>query len=152
VKDLTLLVVVFAISSHYFKYIFLFFNNFPYICRTNNENMDFITFNTENTKFVDGDFIKDNDFADKVYEDGSFTLDDQWMSFDCNGVSIVVDYEISVSGSSSYDSGDYWTPPSLDIDIDSVDISVTAVNIDEYEVELTPELKKIFENLVNKSL
>lgn len=114
--------------------------------------MDFITFNTENTKFVDGDFIKDNDFADKVYEDGSFTLDDQWMSFDCNGVSIVVDYEISVSGSSSYDSGDYWTPPSLDIDIDSVDISVTAVNIDEYEVELTPELKKIFENLVNKSL
>jgi hypothetical protein len=63
--------------------------------------MDFITFNTENTKFVDGDFIKDNDIADKVYEDGSFTLDDQWMSFDCNGVSIVVDYEISVSGSSS---------------------------------------------------
>ena len=114
--------------------------------------MDFITFNTENTKFVDGDFIKDNDIADKVYEDGSFTLDDQWMSFDCNGISIVVDYEISVSGSSSYDSGDYWTPPSCDIDIDSVDISVTAVNIDEYEVELTPELKKIFVNLITKSL
>jgi len=114
--------------------------------------MDFITFNAENTKLVDGDFIKDNDITDKVYEDGSFTLDDQWMSFDCNGVSIVVDYEISVSGSSSYDSGDYWTPPSYDVDIDSVDISVTSVNIDEYEVELTSELKEIFENLVNKSL
>jgi hypothetical protein len=114
--------------------------------------MDFITFNTENTKCVDGDFIKDNDIADKVYEDGSFTLDDQWMSFDCNGVSIVVDYEISVSGSSSYDSGDYWTPPSYDVDVDSVDISVTSVSIDEYEVELTSELKEIFEILVTKSL
>lgn len=114
--------------------------------------MDFITFNTQNTKFVDGEFIKNDDISDKIYEDGSFTLDDQWMSFDCNGVSIVVDYEISVSGSSSYDSGDYWTPPSYDVDVDSVDIDITSVSIDEYEVELTSELKKIFENLVNKIL
>ena len=114
--------------------------------------MDFITFNTQNTKFVDGEFIKNDDIYDKIYEDGSFTLDDQWMSFDCNGVSIVVDYEISVSGSSSYDSGDYWTAPSSDVDVDSIDIDITSVSIDEYEVELTSELKKIFENLVNKIL
>jgi hypothetical protein len=74
------------------------------------------------------------------------------MSFDCNGVSIVVDYEINVSGSSSYDSGDYWTAPSYDVDVDSVDISVTTVSIDEYEVELTSELKKIFESFIEKKL
>ena len=114
--------------------------------------MDFITFNTGNTKFVDGEFIKNDDIYDKIYEDGSFTLDDQWMSFDCNGVSIVVDYEISVSGSSSYDSGDYWTAPSSDVDIDSVDIYVTAVSIDEYEVELNPTLISIFEKIIEKSI
>ena len=114
--------------------------------------MDFITFNTQNTKFVDGEFIKNDDISDKIYEDGSFILDDQWMSFDCNGVSIVVNYEISVSGSTSYDSGDYWTPPSYDVDIDSVDIDVTSVSIDEYEVELTSELKKIFEVFIEKTL
>lgn len=114
--------------------------------------MNFITFNPNNTNLVDGDFIKDNDFADKIYEDGSFTLNDQWMSFDCNGVNITIDYEISVSGTSSYDGGDYWTPPSYDVDIDSVDITINSVHIDEYEVELTSDLKKVFENLINKSL
>ena len=56
---------------------------------------------------------------------------------------------MSISGSISEDSGDYWTPPSCDVDIDDVDITITDVFINEDEVELTPELKKVFLNIVN---
>lgn len=112
--------------------------------------MDSIIFNTQNTKFVEGDFIGNDDFADKICEVGSFTVTDQWMSFECNEAYINVNYIISVSGSLSYDNGDYWTPPSHDVDIDSVDISITSVTIDDYLVELNDELEKIFQNLVQK--
>lgn len=114
--------------------------------------MDFITFNPNKTNLVDGDFLKDADIVDRIYEDGSFVVKEQFMSFDCEGVSITIDYEINVSGKSYYDKGDYWTPPSYDVNIDSIDITINSVTIDEYEVELTSDLNDIFENLVTKSL
>ena len=115
--------------------------------------MDFLTFNPKNLFLVDGDFVKSNDFADAIYEnDGSYSNDFQYMTFKCGDIKIDVNYEISVSGSVCEDSGDYWTPPSCDVDIDDVDIYVTDVYINEDEVELTPELKAIFKKIVDKNL
>jgi len=115
--------------------------------------MDFLTCNPQNLVLVDGDFVKSNDFADAIYEsDGSYSNDCQYMTFKCGDITIDVNYEISVSGSVCEDSGDYWTPPSCDVDIDDVDIYVTDVYINEDEVELTPELKAIFKKIVDKNL
>ena len=115
--------------------------------------MDTITFNLKNFKLIDGDFISEDSFVDKIYEEsGSFCDDTQWMSFKCGELTIDVNYEISVSGSIFEDSGDYWTPPSCDVDVDDVDVTITDVLINEDEVELTPELKKIFINIVNNNL
>ncbi len=115
--------------------------------------MEFLTFNPKNTKLVDGDFVKSDDFTEMIYEnDGSYSNDCQYMTFDCNDLKIDINYEIGISGSISEDSGDYWTPPSCDVDVDDVDITITDVFIDEVQVELTPELKKIFLNLVNSNL
>jgi hypothetical protein len=115
--------------------------------------MDTITFNPKNFKLIDGDFISEDSFTDKIFEEsGSFCDNAQWMSFKCGELTIDVNYEISVSGSIFEDSGDYWTPPSCDVDIDDVDVTITDVLINEDEVELTPELKKIFINIVNNNL
>lgn len=115
--------------------------------------MEFLTFNPQNTKLVDGDFIKSDDFSDKVYEnEGSYYNDCQYMTFECGELKIDINYELSISGSISEDSGDYWTPPSCDVDVDDVDITITNVFIDEDEVELTSDLKKVFLKLVNNNL
>lgn len=115
--------------------------------------MEILTFNPKNTKLIDGDFLKSDDFSEKIYEnDGSYFNDCQYMTFKCGDLTIDVNFELSISGSVSEDSGDYWTPPSCDVDVDDVDITITNVFIDENEVELTPELKKIFFNLVNSNL
>jgi len=115
--------------------------------------MDFITFNPQNLVLVDGDFVKSNDLADLIYEnDGSYSNDCQYMTFKFGDITIDVNYEMSVSGSINEDSGDYWTPPSCDIDIDDVDIYITDVLINEDEVELTPELKAIFKKIVDKNI
>jgi hypothetical protein len=115
--------------------------------------MDTITFNPKNFKLIDGDFISEDSFADKIYEEsGSFCDDTQWMSFKCGELTIDFSYEISVSGSIFEDSGDYWTPPSCDIDINDVDIIISSVSINEDDVELTDDLKKIFLKVVNNNL
>ena len=115
--------------------------------------MDTITLNPKNFKLIDGDFISEDSFADKIYEESGLFCDNaQWMSFKCGELTIDVNYEISVSGSIFEDSGDYWTPPSCDVDVDDVDVTITDVLINEDEVELTPELKKIFINIVNNNL
>ena len=115
--------------------------------------MEILTFNPKNSKLIDGDFVKSDNFSEMIYEnDGSYHNDCQYMTFDCNGLKIDVNYEIGISGSISEDSGDYWTPPSCDVDVDDVDIYVTNVYINEDDVELTPELKTLFKNIVDKNL
>jgi len=74
------------------------------------------------------------------------------MSFKCGELTIDVNYEISVSGSIFEDSGDYWTPPSCDVDVDDVDVTISSVSINEDDVELSDDLKKIFLKVVNNNL
>jgi hypothetical protein len=114
--------------------------------------MSYITINPSEFKVVDGDYLKESDLIDAIYEDGSVSSDDQWIEFDNNGTKVQVSFSIYASGKVYEDRGDYWTPPSSDVDITDIDITITEVLIDEYEVELTDEFKSILEKLVNKSI
>jgi len=46
--------------------------------------MSYITINPSEFKVVDGDYLKESDLIDAIYEDGSVSSDDQWIEFDNN--------------------------------------------------------------------
>ena len=106
------------------------------------------TINTSNFKFTDGEYISSADFADYINDNGSLN-EDQWIAFDCNGIEVVVNYKLSVSASIYEDRGDYWTPPSCDVDINDVDVTIDSIYVDEYEVALCKDMKVIFEKFIN---
>jgi hypothetical protein len=118
-----------------------------------NNDTNSITISPNNFKLVNGDFLSTSDLSDKIYENGgSFRDEFQYMTFKCGELTVDVNYEISASGSIFEDSGDYWTPPSCDVDIDDIDVTISSVYIDETEVELADNLVKIFKTLVDKNL
>ena len=87
---------------------------------------------------TDGDYTKAEDWEELICEnEGSFSKDEEYMIFDSNGIEIVINYEISVSGRVDYDPGDYYTPPYSDFDITYEDIFISSVTIDGYELELS---------------
>lgn len=93
------------------------------------------------------------DWTELILEnDGSFSRDCQYMAFDCDGIEVVVDFDIDVHGRVDHDPGDYWTAPYTDVDITDVNVSVTNLNIDEYDVELTDSLISFFEGEIKKHM
>ncbi len=115
--------------------------------------MKFITtYNTENMKLIHGDFVKSDSWVEIIMEDGSFSRDCQYMTFDYNGIEISVSFELSVSGNYSYDPGDYWTPPCDDCDITEIQIEVNSLTIDEEEVEINLETIEVLRKVINKNL
>jgi hypothetical protein len=106
-----------------------------------------------NLKLTDGDYTKAEDWEELICEnEGSFSKDEEYMIFDSNGIEIVINYELSVSGRVDYDPGDYYTPPYSDFDITYEDIFISSVTIDGYELELSKETKSLFEKEVKKKL
>ena len=86
--------------------------------------------------------------------DGSYSSDDQYIMFKSNGIEMCVNFELSISGYSTYDSGDYWTPPSSDTEITDVEIGISSVLLDdEFELQLDKEslflLTNKIESLIN---
>ena len=78
-----------------------------------------------NLKLTDGDYTKAEDWEELICEnEGSFSKDEEYMIFDSNGIEIVINYELSVSGRVDYDPGDYYTPPYSDFDITYEDIFI----------------------------
>jgi len=109
------------------------------------------TINTETIKLIDGDYIPSSEFENEIVEnEGSFYDPDQFMTFEQNGLEVVVGYEICVDGYTIYDAGDYFTPPYASVEVGSVDITIKSIEINEFEVELTPELEKAFEIVIDK--
>jgi hypothetical protein len=96
--------------------------------------------NFDNLKFVDGDFLNSESLSDMLYEnEGSFTQKDQYMSFDIDGKDVTINYEVYVEGTIDEDNGDYWTPPSCDVELTDVDVTINEVFIDGVLVSLDPE-------------
>ncbi len=85
-------------------------------------------------------------------EDEYFTRDDQYILFDMNGIDVLISFELTVRGRVTSDSGDYWTPPSCEVDIVEVDIDVTDFYVDDIDVQLDKDLTRKLESLVKKYL
>ncbi len=84
--------------------------------------------------------------------EGSFASDCQYMTFDCDGIEVVVDFELCIGGSVYHEKGDYWNPSYTDVEVTSVDVTITSLHIDEWEVELNSELIKSLEKVVKTNL
>ena len=116
--------------------------------------MNFIStysLNTQNLNLVDYDCAKSNSWEDFVCEnEGYFSREGEFLSFDINGLKLVIFYDLSVSGKIDYDPGDYYMPPFTDVEITDEDVTVTQVTLDEYDIELTKDLKLLFSEIVKK--
>jgi len=116
--------------------------------------MNFIStysLNTQNLNLVDYDCAKSNSWEDLVCEnEGYFSREGEFLAFDMDGFELVIFYDLSVSGKIDYDPGDYYTPSYTDVEITDEDITVTQVTLDEYDIELTKDLKLLFSEIVKK--
>lgn len=106
-----------------------------------------------NMSLIDGSYIKPHRWMDIIEENGgSFIADNQYIVFKSGDTEVVIDFELSVSGWVDYDGGDYYTPPSSDGDIDDVDISINGITVDEIEVEMSPDIKKMAKKAISDIL
>ncbi len=105
-----------------------------------------------NLSLIDGDYIKSDDWIDMIYDRGSFSIEGQYMTFISNGLEVVADYELSVSGYVSHDPGDYWTPPYTDVDITDFEVDLKSLHIEDLYVDFSKELKVLIEVEIKKHL
>lgn len=102
---------------------------------------------------VDSDCKKSDEWEELIYEnEGHFSREGEFMLFDVDGLDLLINYDIEVSGRIDYDPGDYFTPPCSDYKITYEAIDVTEVILDDYNIELTKELKKLFSEVIKKKL
>ena len=110
-----------------------------------------ITFNPSKAKLITGDYLPSSQFEDRIFDgEGSSSETDQFVSLQCDGFNIVVTYDLYIDGSISYSRGDYWTPDYTEVNVDTIDVTIKSIEIDEYEVEMTKEMSKLFENIVKQ--
>jgi hypothetical protein len=110
------------------------------------------------TYSIDFDNLKISESIDKsnwdsllFNNDGSFMTEHE-ITTNIDGLETHIGFTIYVNGSVFYDRGDYWTPPSSDVEINSVSIDIREVIIDEYEVELGKDLSFLLESKISKLL
>ncbi len=102
---------------------------------------------------IDTDCSKKEDWEELICEnEGRFSREGEFMAFEVDGLDLVIVYDLDVSGRIEYDPGDYYTPPYSDCEITNESIDVTEVTLDDYNIELTKELKQLFSEVVKKNL
>lgn len=102
---------------------------------------------------IDTDCSKKEDWEELICEnEGRFSREGEFMAFEVDGLDLVIVYDLDVSGRIEYDPGDYYTPPYSDCEITDETIDVTEVTLDDYNIELTKELKTLFSEVVKKNL
>ncbi len=102
---------------------------------------------------IDSDCSKTEDWEELICEnEGHFSREGEFMMFEVDGLDLVISYDLEVSGRIEYDPGDYYTPPYSDCEITNESIDVTEVTLDDYNIELTKELKQLFSEVVKKNL
>jgi hypothetical protein len=119
-----------------------------YICLINKQQ-NMITFDPSKCKVVSGDFLPSTEFVNEIFDgDGSSVSYAQFLEIESEGFQIEVIYDLYLSGRVYRDRGDYWTPSSIEVDVKSVDVEISSITIDGYDVELTEDLVKIFNNVI----
>lgn len=110
-----------------------------------------IQFNLSHAKIVDGDYQKSNTFEDSIFDgEGYSSYRNEFIILECDGFEIAIYYNLDLIGNIIHTRGDYWTPSYTEVEIDTIDVTIDTVTVDEYEVELTSELIEAFEKIVKK--
>jgi hypothetical protein len=105
------------------------------------------------SNLIDSDCKKSDQWEELICEnEGHFSSESEFMLFEVNGLDLVIIYDLDVSGRVDYDPGDYWNPPYSDFEITDETINVTEVTLDDYNIELTKELKELFSEVIKKNL
>jgi hypothetical protein len=114
------------------------------------------TIDFNNLSFYDGDFTKYEGFREVISDrGGSVCLDEEWISFNPAGnddVCIVIEYTLNLSGYFDECPGDYWTPPASDFCLDEAEVSISRFLIDDIEVEISSEMERFLEGIVEKQI
>jgi hypothetical protein len=109
-----------------------------------------------NNRVIDFENIKDVNYIDIVSgleemlceNNGSFSVEDQSVSFDVDGDELIVLFELNVNGNIDYDPGDYWTAPFTDVNITDIDVCITRVCLDDCELSLDKETIVLLEGKI----
>jgi hypothetical protein len=108
--------------------------------------------NLNKLKLKDSDFIKSSDWEDLIIENDGVRGENQFMVFESDGSEVIVNFDLCVSGRIYRDSGDYLNPPYTDVEITDIDVDITSLTVDEYEVKLTKEFEANLELEIKKYL
>jgi len=109
--------------------------------------------NLDNLKFVDGEFSNSESLSDSLYENKeSFTQKYQTIIFEDNDKEVIVHFEVYVDGNIDEDPGDYWTPPSCDVEVTVTEVSINEVFVDGELVKLDNDVLLKLEKLIEKEI
>ena len=109
--------------------------------------------NLDNLKFVDGDFLNSESISDMFYEnEGSFTKKHQTITFEDGDKELTIHFEVYADGKIYEDSGDYWTPPSCEVEVTEKEVTIEEVFVDGELVQLENEVLTKLEKLIEKEL
>jgi hypothetical protein len=103
-------------------------------------------------KMTEGFFYKSDEWLEAIEEDGGFAAKNQYIIFNSNGIEVIVDFDISVTGNVSHSVGDWYTPSHTDVDIMDIDIDIISLHVDDWEVELNPEIEDFLKIEIKKNL
>ena len=113
--------------------------------------MDSTLINMENLVLKSKDVV--GDWESLIYEgDGYYNDEFQSLTFDSNGVEILIGFEITIRGNHWYKPASYMEPEDGEVNITSVDINVNAFLIDDSDVEFDSDMKKKLTNIVKNQL
>lgn len=107
-----------------------------------------ISLNPEKVEVVDGDYTNSNYWRERISESNYFNESDRFILIKSEKDEINVDFDLDVVGSNFYDPGDYYTPPYYESEINSVDINLKMITINDIEVKITKELNEKVVNLI----
>lgn len=104
-------------------------------------------------QFVDGFYTSSDNFSDLVYEyDGSHTLSNQEITFECGDTQIDIKFETYIDGYVEHESGDYFTPSYNDAVVSDTNVDVRQVKINNQVVNLDREAIKKLEKLILETI
>lgn len=117
-----------------------------YFC-INQKQKDMTINITNDSKLIDTDITTQSDWdlsSETLIEEG-------YMSFQIGEDTIDINLIINVCGYEEYNEGDYWTAPSSRAEIESIEIEIKEVYLNEDEIKVSDDLKNKLKKLVESN-
>lgn len=109
--------------------------------------------NLDNATLVNGEFLSSNSWGELAFDnDGSFSLNEQSMTFNSDGTEIVVNFNCDVEASIEEDFGSYDAPSSCEANIGDINVSIEKVYINDVEVNFNNSVLDVLTKMIEKEL